>query len=715
MARWATTGKRRAPGRLVLAVGVFGTSATLAQTPPQSDAPVTYGLYGQPGVIDMPNAQVAPDAQLVTTYAVVGSQHRRTLSFQITPRLNGSFRYTTLNDFFGGSNLYDRSFDFRYQLVRESNWKPSIVVGLQDFMGTGIYSSEYIVGSKTVADGLTLTGGIGWGRLGSADPIGSTGARDTGTIASGGVPNIDRWFRGDYSAFGGIAWSPNDRFTFKAEYSSDAYDREEFRDIFNRDSPWNFGADYRFPSGTQLSLYSLYGSEFGALVTFQTNPKTLGVPSGNEPGGLPIAVRAAGAASDLGWTSDNTQAATARQTVRQLAEAEGLTVEAVTLEPQKATVRLINPRYLSAAQAIGRMARVMTNALPASVEVFEIVPVVDGIPMSSVILRRSDLEALENAPADDMLARTQIIDAFGRAPAPDAGLYPKFDYGVGPYFNLSVFDPDSPVRYDFGAQVKAQYNITPNLVLSGTLIGKAAGNLSEGRRDESNLPRVRTDSAVFADEGNPAISHLTLAHYGRPARDFYSRVTVGYLEPMYAGASAEILWKPVGNRLAIGAEINAIERRDFDQLFGLQGMTTTDPVTNIQREIPRVNGHVSAYYSFGNGFHGQLDAGSYLAGDIGATLTVSREFANGWSLGAYATVTDVTADDFGEGSFDKGLRISIPLTTFTGAPSRQVNTVDLRSLTRDGGARLEVEGRLYDRVRDYHEPDAARSWGTFWR
>lgn len=176
-----------------------------------------------------------------------------------------------------------------------------------------------------------------------------------------------------------------------------------------------------------------------------------------------------------------------------------------------------------------------------------------------------------------------------------------------------------------------------------------------------------------------------------------------------------MLWKPVDSRLAIGAEINAVERREFDGLLGLQGMTTTDPVTGIEREIPRVNGHVSAYYDLGNGYTTQLDVGQYLAGDAGATVTFSREFANGWKVGAFATVTDATADDFGEGSFDKGILMTIPFEALTGQPTRQTTDLSLRSLTRDGGARVNVRGRLYESVRDYHSPDVAKSWGRFWR
>ena len=61
-----------------------------------------------------------------------------------------------------------------------------------------------------------------------------------------------------------------------------------------------------------------------------------------------------------------------------------------------------------------------------------------------------------------------------------------------------------------------------------------------------------------------------------------------------------------------------------------------------------VTGYVSAYYDFGNGYLGQLDVGNYLAGDVGATVSVDRVFVNGWRVGAFATVTDVSADEFGE-------------------------------------------------------------------
>ena len=137
----------------------------------------------------------------------------------------------------------------------------------------------------------------------------------------------------------------------------------------------------------------------------------------------------------------------------------------------------------------------------------------------------------------------------------------------------------------------------------------------------------------------------------------------------------------------MGVELNYVKQRDFDQRLGFQDYSI-------------VTGHVSGYYKFENGFMAQLDVGRYLAGDFGATLSLDREFANGWKIGAFATLTDVPFDDFGEGSFDKGIRLEIPFAWATGKQTRKSYKNTIRPILRDGGARLDVDGRLYDSVRE---------------
>src|SRR5690606_17792004 len=98
----------------------------------------------------------------------------------------------------------DRSFDIRLQLMAEdpAGWRPAVAVGIQDAIGTGFYSSEYIVATKTLTPRLRVSAGLGWGRLASSggidSPIGNRGEPDA---AEGGRLNTDQWFRGEMAPF----------------------------------------------------------------------------------------------------------------------------------------------------------------------------------------------------------------------------------------------------------------------------------------------------------------------------------------------------------------------------------------------------------------------------------------------------------------------------------------------------------------------------------
>ena len=701
---------------------LLGGSAALALLSPvplmaeRSTVSTTYSLNGAPGLIDLPTAEVAPDSNLSVTYGGFGPNTRGTLSFQITPRLFGSFRYSGMRGFLeeeSGDRVYhDRNFDLRFRLIDEGKYLPAVSIGLNDFLGTGIYSSEYIVATKSVGQRLRVTAGVGWGRLGSLDPIGSTGTRPEIDFGRGGKPNWDQWFRGDYALFGGLSYAVNDKLTLKAEYSSDAYMPEQDEGVFTRKSPFNFGVNYRLADGVNVGAYYLYGTTVGASVTVMMNPNKPTARSGWETAPQSVKPRPTRASDpeawDTAWTMDpeahpGIQAALAQSLAR-----EGQVVEAMALTATRIELRVKNTRFNSPAQAVGRTARILTRALPASVETFVIVPVENGVPLSAVVLQRSDLEALEHAPSPEIHARAQIVDVYDAqdgAPRPvvTPGLYPRFSWALTPYTVIGLFGANTAVGGEVGLRLGASYEVTPGLILSGAVTKRIVGNLhNDDWVSDSVLPHVRSNVARYHNEGDPSIEHLTLSWYGRPGRNLYSRVTVGYLETMFAGVSGELLWKPVNSRFALGAELNYVYQRDFDQMFGVQDYSV-------------VTGHVSAYYDIGHGFQAQLDVGRYLAGDLGATLAVDRVFSNGWKVGAYATLTDVSSEEFGEGSFDKGIRLSIPLQWALGTPSRAATSTEVRSLSRDGGARLNVDGRLFDWVDEGHGDTLTDRWGRFWR
>lgn len=705
-----------------LCIGLGAVGAAQAQ-----QAPLSYNLYGLPGGIEMPTAQAAPDAELGFSFSYGGESLRNTLSFQITPRLSGAFRYSRIGNWFpGGAETYDRSFDLRYQILDETPIWPALAIGMQDFIGTGIYSAEYLVATKNLGP-VTATAGLGWGRLGSYQPIGRFGQRPTGTTGTGGQLETTKWFRGDVAPFGGLSWTVNDRLLAKVEYSSDAQLAETARGHFTRSSPFNFGIDYRLGQRSQLSAYLLHGSEFGVMFRTAFDPKNSPAGPSRESAPLPVKPRAPGSAADLGWVPAAPQLGDALiKGLDPVLRAEGIVLEGLVLAPRRATIRIRNLRYPSQAQAAGRVARILSNLLPGSIETFEIIPMLRGLAGSKILIRRSQLERLENAPnaAAQMLAVTPVEDAadVARQTGINPDVYPKFTWELGPYVSASLFDPEAPFLVDAGLELAAEWNPSPGFYLSGLARARVLGNKdSSDRFSNSILPHVRSDANFYAKE-DIYLDHLTAAYFFRPGRNLYGRVSAGYLERMYGGVSAEVLWKPVHSRFALGAELNYAAQRSFDGL-GFEPLTITAAVNHGSgtdtigpaRRYDVVTGHVSAYYAFENDFHMQLDLGRYLAGDWGGTISLDREFNNGWRVGAYATLTDVPFDDFGEGSFDKGIRLTIPLGWQTGQASRRVGNVVLQPLTRDGGARLKVQDRLYEVIRDSHSPILEGRWGRFWR
>ncbi|MFV0245551.1 MAG: YjbH domain-containing protein [Qingshengfaniella sp.] len=709
------TENRRRTGRA--AAAVLALTVTSGQMSAQTVLDPALNLYGLPGLVDMPTARMLPDAELSFSAGYFAGMTRGTLSFQITPWLLGSFRYSQIEDWNSGGfdTYYDRSFDLRLRLLAETARLPEISVGLQDFIGTGVYAGEYLVASKTFADRLSVTAGLGWGRLGSASRLGSVGSRPDLTsadIREGGTTHSDRLFRGDVGLFAGLTFQATDKLMLKAEYSSDDYEIEAGeKDLFDRDSPFNFGAEYQVAEGIRLGVYALHGSEIGATAQFRLNPQRPAVQGSFDDRPAPVLVRPARATHPEFYTTDWALSEEMRTDVRdQLAQAlaqDGIELEALRLGPEAATVYLRNLTYQFGPQAIGRTARAMARMLPSSIETFTIVPVTRGVELPGATFSRTDVEHNEMQPdgAERMLAAMHVT------PTPDdplpaefsPGLYPRFSWFLAPNVRTNLFDPDNPLRADLGLGLGARWTPAPGFVFGGTVQKRLIGNLDKiKRKSDSDLPHVRSDFAEYDKKGDPALTNLYGAYYFQPGQDLYGRVTAGYLERMFAGASTELLWAPYDSRFALGAELNYSKQRDFHGGFGLQ-------------DYDVVTGALSAYWRVTDDFQAQLDVGRYLARDVGATVSLERVFANGWRLGAFATKTDASAEDFGEGSFDKGITMTIPVSWILRRSIRAAESFTIRPLTRDGGGQLSVPGRLYPMVEDTRRHRQEDQWGWFWR
>lgn len=685
----------------------------LSITPLYAQNAPAISYYGVPGYIEMPSAFALPDGTFSLSVNTNSAGIRRgNLVFQISPRITGVFRYSYFKNYSPDSwgSLYDRSFDLRVQLANEvvGGWQPALTVGLQDFGGTGVFGAEYLVASKHFGPDVTASVGIGWGRFGTYgnfrnplsaisnrfdDRPGMTGIEDTGQFKA------DRFFRGDAAMFFGIDWQATERVRLSFEYSSDAMEQEVARMGYEHSTPFNFGLSYRFDSGATLGFAWLNGSTTGLSYSVPLNPKAPASPSGREPAPPQVMPGTAETLAEWGPMPDNPRISRLENALKR----QGITLTGASVEGDTATVAIRNSTWPAEAEAWGRTARVLTAELPASVKTFRIQTQVRGMPMNEITVSRRDLEELEYAPdgAWQLWARTDVQDAAG-IPAPDNVNVPRLTYGLDPYMEFSLFDPHNPLRFDVGAQAAAEWNPFSGFYISGAIRQKVFGTLDQSRRpSDSVLPHVRSDAWLYAKHSDMALNYLTAEYFTHPAKNLYGRITAGYLERMYGGISTEVLWSDPSLPYAFGGELNYVKQRDYSGLGFL--------------DYDIMIGHLSAYYDFGGGYLGEVDVGRYLAGDWGTTLSLTRKYDNGFEVGAFATFTDVSSEDFGEGSFDKGIFLKMPLTWITGYPSRRAAGMTVRPILRDGGAQLSVRNRLYGLTRSEQDAANGERWGRVWR
>jgi len=201
---------------------------------------------------------------------------------------------------------------------------------------------------------------------------------------------------------------------------------------------------------------------------------------------------------------------------------------------------------------------------------------------------------------------------------------------------------------------------------------------------------------------------MKLDYIFSPYRDIYARLDAGLLEEMFGGVGGEILYRPFNKTWAVGLALHRVKQRDYKQKFGfLKGKSINTQNSEYETET----GHVEIYKEFPKqGVIAQVMAGKFLAGDRGATLDVSRRFKTGLRLGFFFTRTDATAEEFGEGGFDKGIYFQIPHDLFfTRFTTGQV-FFGIHPLTRDGGALLVQHHSLYAITGNTAKYEIERDW-----
>ena len=213
----------------------------------------------------------------------------------------------------------------------------------------------------------------------------------------------------------------------------------------------------------------------------------------------------------------------------------------------------------------------------------------------------------------------------------------------------------------------------------------------------SQLPHVRSDIQEYLSEGKNNIARMQINYIWSPYKNLFARLDVGLLEEMFGGFGGELYYRPFSSNFSASFSFHNVRQREYKQRFKF-------------RDYQTETGHLGLHYDLPKGIHSQMLIGKYLAGDKGVTLDLSRRFKTGFTLGVFATKTNLSAEEFGEGSFDKGFYFSIPMEIFY-SKYRQGNiSFGLHPLTKDGGATLNVHNSLFSLFGDTNRSSLVRDW-----
>lgn len=661
--------------------------------------------FGGVGLLEMRTARFSIDGTLAVGSHYSSQSTRLFTTWQATPWLETTLSYTDQKpDYLG----VDRSLDVKIRLMTESDYRPALAIGIQDALGSGRTAAEYIVASKRYYD-FDFTAGFSWGYLGSRGGMGNMfklfGDRfnDRLAIASSGGLRTGSYFAGDEMAFfAGVEYYPPIKgLSFKAEYSG--VDSRKYSELsqFKNKTAFNFGVNYRPTNWADIAVGFDHGDRLSVRLTLKQNLHKLKLRKWfNDPRPSPIRSR-----DKTINPETKTNKKTAQSAYEALKKAD-LSPLSITVNQQRVEVRKEAGPFFSMAKNIGRTARIMTREMPDNVEEFTVITEEEGLKTSHISLLRRDMEKAARyvGSPEEIWVNSKVkqptLGVIDNEEAYNPSAYPAFDWGIKPEL-LSHFggNEDGRFRADLYAKLYGSIRLTRRWQLSATLKQYIIGDLDKIPSNSApNIPHVRSDVAKYSREGRTALERVKMAYTSQISNGFYARFSGGLLESMYGGVSAEVLYRPYGSNVAIGGNLNWVKQRDYDQLFSF-------------RDYEIITGQATVYYeNLTYNITSKLSAGRYLAGDYGATFDISRRFDNGIRIGVWASWTDMSVDEFGEGSFDKGIYLTLPLELFWYKPSREKMRFDFRSLGKDGGQMLQRGGDLYDMLSTGRKHRLSRDW-----
>ena len=653
----------------------------------------TFSNYGTLGYIQNPSARFHQAGTLAFSWSHYDPYLRGSILAYPFDWLEASFQYTDVNnvlysefDSFSGSQSYkDKSFDFKVRLLKEREYFPEIALGVRDFGGTGLFASEFLVANKLINNNLDISYGIGWGNLNGnsiKNPLTYISdrflTREYSEGDEGGEISLDSFFSGSAGYFWSIEYHVPKRKGLKLLFEQDGTNYLTENEVpLVQDSKYNFGIVQNISNKFSVKLFHSRGNTLNFGFSYH-----LGLGAGKNPQKKkkikqPDTENSRAVRNVTGRSDDLLY----RGTLKYLRD-NGIALQQATRKDNSLEVVYSQSAYIDPALSAGRVMKVLDEISPDSISHFKVAEVNGGLGMFSASINRDDYQRYKNFNKTSPLQDELTIEAFQLEeelyefkPVTD---YPFIFNTLSPELRSQIGGPDGFFFGDFKINFSSEILFQRNLSLTSILSYGLYDNMDPLKlASDSVLPRVRTDIVQYLRQSRElSITRMQLNYYGQHNKSLYYKFSAGLFESMFGGVGMELLYRPFNEDYGIGLEVWDVKQREYDQLFDF-------------RDYRTLTGHLTLYYHEpSTNILFKIKGGKYLAKDSGFTFDFSRVFRSGLRIGAFFSLTDISAEEFGEGSFDKGFYFWVPVQLFSENYSKRNWGWGSRPLTRDGAATI---------------------------
>ena len=605
----------------------------------------------------------------------------------------------------------DKGFNVKFIYRPKIKYLPNFAVGLDDFAGTGFFSREYMV-STFDYNSLKASIGVGWGKFvgqkNYKNPFSFVSDKfltrpDNSVNFQTGQPTYNQWFRGDATLFGGVEYQFSKIKGLKIKLEYDPYDYFDFSannrpdiliDRRKKDSNINFGISFPLNEFVTIDSSFIKGNTLNLNLSF-----TL-------PLGRDIQKKQPFRPNTVKNTETNSKNDFYRDLLFNLNKNNLLLQTAEIENNKKLNISISTSQYRNALRSSSYAAEIAKTVLDLNdieINQINVSHLNAGIELNEISYFVNNLDS--DVPIE-IVKRNTEFDSGDPLGYLENEFQPSLSFPII-FSNLSpaiVSHIGNPEKFYFGGldfNFVSEIKFSRSLILSSEINFPVYSNISDTiSGPQSNMEHVRTDLLQYLKEDDVHITRMQLDYIWSPRKNVYTKITGGILENMYGGIGVEALYKPFKQNFYLGAEIFNVKKRSFDQRFDFDEYKTT-------------TGHINFAYLFAAGVEASLSFGRYLAKDDGYTLDLSRRLESGFKAGIYFTRTNVSAELFGEGSFDKGFYFQMPLDLFSNQHSGNYSTFKLSPLTRDGGAKLIHEKDLRGLIYNSSNYELKNQWKGF--